>query len=382
MDRKRKLDDPVSSHPQASKKPKGNGDLDGAFPAAELQKLLDTVLERKDVSESIFQSAKDLKEKISSSSALASPKEGQKQEQPDVHPQGISKPSTPNLPKASATNKTRLPPLPIIKSEVLLGPIFTHSSFDAIRPLGTDTHTYEPLEFLGDVYIELAATRLVHLRPRIKVNRKSSIRELCVKNETLATFSRKYGLDQRLRIAGSLEDWGTKGTEKILGDVFEAYVAGVVEEHGYAVAEAWLWGCWEPLLAEKLKEEWTQAGQDEPQKDGTQDLFEKDPKTGLARLLLSPGVKLDYITENEQKFAKKGFVKYTVSLYLTGWGYVKQKLGVGVDHSVKLAGIAAAKDAMKNQRDFILVVNAEKIRTDAERKAQRERELQTSSSQL
>ena len=91
--------------------------------------------------------------------------------------------------------------------------------------------SYERLEFLGDAYIELIASRLIFERfVQLTAGQMSQLRELLVKNETLGEYSKAYGFDKRLE-AGAIEKMmedsrssggkGNKAFNKVMGDVFE-----------------------------------------------------------------------------------------------------------------------------------------------------------------
>jgi ribonuclease-3 len=68
--------------------------------------------------------------------------------------------------------------------------------------------TYDRLEILGDAYIELISTKLIwnHYQ-RIPSGRISQLRELLVKNETLADYATKYGLDRRASVPHDYVQW-------------------------------------------------------------------------------------------------------------------------------------------------------------------------------
>ncbi|TKX25934.1 ribonuclease III domain-containing protein [Elsinoe australis] len=145
----------------------------------------------------------------------------------------------------------------------------TSSSSSGPHPHQIQETNYERLEFLGDAYLELFATTLIFSRfPHLTSGRQSQLRESLVNNETLMRFSRAYGFDNRLQAQGfegqafgkeraargnTLK--GNKGLNKVLADVFEAYVAAVVlsdEHRGYERAQGWCWGLWTPVLVEQL----------------------------------------------------------------------------------------------------------------------------------
>lgn len=90
---------------------------------------------------------------------------------------------------------TVLPPLPDILDKALEKATFIHAG----TTVGTATElNYERLEWLGDAYIELAATLLISQTFPFKTAGKSAqLRERLVKNITLAGYARKYGFDKR-----------------------------------------------------------------------------------------------------------------------------------------------------------------------------------------
>lgn len=94
----------------------------------------------------------------------------------------------------------------------------------------------------------------------------SQVRELLVKNETLAELSRSYGFHEKIAVGAEIGELlkdshgkGNKGYNKIVGDVFEAYVAAVVlsdfEGKGFEKAEAWCRDLWEGKLERAKRED-------------------------------------------------------------------------------------------------------------------------------
>lgn len=143
-----------------------------------------------------------------------------------------------------------LPRLPPILSSALETAAFTHASLS-----NANTISYERLEFLGDAYIELIATRLIYPAfPTLTAGRMSQKRELLVKNETLAEYALAYGFDKRAKLPRDF--WGLgpgrgKLWTKTMGDIFEAYVAAVVLDDpkgGFETVETWLQALWRDKL--------------------------------------------------------------------------------------------------------------------------------------
>jgi len=147
-------------------------------------------------------------------------------------------------------HQNSLPPLPPILSPALESAAFTHASL-----CNPNTPSYERLEFLGDAYIELIATRLIYPAfPTLTPGRMSQKRELLVKNETLAEYALAYGFDKRARLPRDFFGLGSRRGKlwtKTMGDLFEAYVAAVVlsdPKGGFETVEAWLTELWREKL--------------------------------------------------------------------------------------------------------------------------------------
>jgi ribonuclease-3 len=242
-----------------------------------------------------------------------------------------------------------LPPLPPITEPYLEEAVFTHVSVHkTAHGKGiddTDVITYERLEFLGDAYIELFASRLIYSRlPQVDVPQQSLLREQLVKNETLGHFSLAYGLPDRLNHGGHINMKESKAWTKIVADVFEAYIAGIVlsdPEHGFQTAETWLTKLWAPQML-----------------DFKQEVIENpQARDELQRLIMIKGTTLNFREERDMVL-ELGVQKYFMGLYFTGWGYEDEWLGSGVGRSKAQATIRAAMDAL--QKDSVILKTAAK----------------------
>ena len=234
-----------------------------------------------------------------------------------------------------------LPPLPAIPDKDLESVAFTHPG-----SLGCDTASkvnisYDRLEFLGDAYIELMATRVIFPRfPRLTAGKLSQQRELLVKNETLAEYALAYGFDEKAKLPRTYNTPGKdrKLWQKALGDIFEAYVAAVIisdPEQGFQLAEAWLTALWESKLVSQKREDTETA----------------DPKAKmhLATKILGKGIKVNYRDEAPPvEIREEGKAIFQVGVFLTGWGWKDQHLGSGKGLSKQEAGQKAAADALTN----------------------------------
>ncbi|KAK3053753.1 hypothetical protein LTR09_005033 [Extremus antarcticus] len=277
------------------------------------------------------------------------------------------------------TVSTRLPPLPPVTNPELTTAIFTHRStvsYSRTTTSSTPALTYDRLEFLGDAYIELIATRLIYARfPYLPVGRQSQLRELVVKNETLAEYSRAYGFDKRVEV-GALDRMveegkqrGNKGFNKVLGDLFEAYVAAVVlsdAEEGFAVVEKWLTGLWAGKLEEAVRGEvpGTKLRHEEGEVDMSK-VYDPAAKAELQRRVMGKEVKLSYEADRpflELKGDQLGQNRHFVALYLTGYGYERKLLGKGEGRNKVEAGSWAATEAMYGETKELVEECAEKLK--------------------
>ncbi|PSN71609.1 ribonuclease III [Corynespora cassiicola Philippines] len=248
-----------------------------------------------------------------------------------------------------------LPPLPTIDEKYYQEAVFTHRSFNSdVNAKGLnadDSMNYERLEFLGDAYIEMIATRVLFSRfPTNEVPSLCTLREQLVKNETLSRFSHAYNLPDRLKHGGHIKE--SKAWTKICADIFEAYVAAIVlsdPENGYEIAEKWLTELWSKIILD-YKE---QVVQDPRARDQ------------IGTDLVMKGVKLDYIQERDMVM-EEGVQKFFMGVYLTGWGYEQEWLGSGVGQSKAVACVAAANDAIQKKSPAYQNAKAQK---DAMREA-------------
>jgi ribonuclease III len=281
-------------------------------------------------------------------------------------------------PPAGKRAAGKMPPLPNITDLKMLTAPFTHSSTLPAYVPPTRFNTYEPLEFLGDAYIEIIATRLIHDRvPDCNVGQKSNLREQLVKNETLAQYSRNYNFTERIKVAGSEMQAGRAST-KILADVFEAYVAAVILSdavQGFEIAEKWLCQVWEPKV-----EEWIKSGAGKYTIDT--EAISMDIKSELQKYLVSKGSKLEYIEDRPMELIKEGNKTiFYVSVYLTGWGYNRAKLGSGTGRNKQIAGAEAAKNAFIHGKAIVEDAHKRKKEYDKINGVQKRQALANSNSQ-
>ncbi|KAI1780567.1 ribonuclease III [Hypoxylon cercidicola] len=260
-----------------------------------------------------------------------------------------------------------LPPLPPVLDPVLEQAALTHSGMTT-KPTEM---SYERLEWIGDAYLYLMSTSFIYQTfPNLGAGRCSQFRERLIKNETLSNYTVQYGINKRTkfppefdlhgRIGGSQASQNAK--KKVLGDVFEAYVAAIIlgDPEGLSRALPWLKSLWSAMLAHEIRGEYkSQAslihdrsgrgeGNDEAQNAARQDL---NPKVLLSQTVGTKGVKITYSDIGEPKKDKHSgkLPWYTVGVYFDGLGERNLKLGVGGALSKKEAGAIAARQALENK---------------------------------
>jgi dsRNA-specific ribonuclease len=267
-----------------------------------------------------------------------------------------------------APTSTTLPALPAITDISLSLAPFTHvSALSAYIP-PTNTNSYEPLEFLGDAYLEVIATRLIHSRfPLHTVGQKAGLREILVNNETLAQYATAYGFPSRIRTSAPVKQQQGPTWTKIMADVFEAYVACIVIQEqddvdGFLAAEQWLTALWAPKILD-----WKANG------DGKRNAHSNGPaqdaKTDLHKLLIGKRSKVEYKETRPMELINPGNRQnFFIGAFFTGYGFDNQLLGNGEGRSKALASLEAAKDALEKSQDVIALANRRKVDDEKESK--------------
>lgn len=107
----------------------------------------------------------------------------------------------------------------------------------------------ERMEFLGDALVNLITAELLfERRPRADEGRLSRLRTHLVSGQALARVARSEGLGARLHLGpGELKSGGVR-RDSILADAFEASVAAIYLDSGFAVTRQRLRALFEPLL--------------------------------------------------------------------------------------------------------------------------------------
>ncbi|WWC91379.1 uncharacterized protein L201_006322 [Kwoniella dendrophila CBS 6074] len=141
---------------------------------------------------------------------------------------------TKNLTLSSLPNSLNLPLLPKIKDSIIERKVFTHSSFYAkpkysiqLFELEDESKDNEKLELLGDSLLDCAVVGLLQdLYPNLNPGTATLLKSHLVNNTILREICKLYHLNDRL-IAPPEQLPTLKNGEKVLANLFEAYIAGV-----------------------------------------------------------------------------------------------------------------------------------------------------------
>ncbi|QSL66990.1 hypothetical protein MERGE_001377 [Pneumocystis wakefieldiae] len=244
--------------------------------------------------------------------------------------------------KIELVKDSEIPSLPEIKDPLLLKQVFTHRSY------AYSTQSYnvserdilklhnERLEFLGDSYLNHAVTRLLFKAfPDAREGELSMMRSELVGNTKAEKISRLYGFDKRLLLSESAESDNVRSLKKIVADIFESYIGGLVldSSNGEKIAFRWISQLMAPDISLFQKKQKNSVELDKMAKQTLYNRIGREYHTdGQARK------KIEYIWIGGEGGNKDG---YEYSCRIDG-----QEVGRGWGPNQKIAGIRSAMDAL------------------------------------
>ncbi|EHK24494.1 uncharacterized protein TRIVIDRAFT_119111, partial [Trichoderma virens Gv29-8] len=247
------------------------------------------------------------------------------------------------------------PSLPPILDPKLADEVFTHPG------LGLK-YSYERLEWLGDAYLELIASSLIHQTfTQLRSGACSQLRERLIRNVTLAEYFRHYDMSRWAKLPDGFGDNRGQGRGrskdkdllKTQADMFEAYVAAVIlsdSQHGLTKVVEWLKALWGRTIKEDIYKAEAAKKRSESQPTASE-APDSSAKQRLSVKIVTKGVTIDYKDlPGEKRDKNLGLPLFTVGAYLTGYGEVGRLLAVGTALSKKDAGQKAAETALQNKR--------------------------------
>jgi len=254
------------------------------------------------------------------------------------------------------------PLLPKVLDPALETAALTHSGMTPGQP----SASYERLEWIGDAYLYLISSSLIYQTFKsLPPGRCAQIREILVRNSTLASYSVRYKLDRRVRFPAEFGKQGRQGgtmvtdkeRNKVLGDAFEAYVGAIIlsdPDHGLVRAAAWLKALWAGTIENNIREEKKKEASQPPASSletrGANGQT-PTPKMRLSSAILIPGVKLRYedVDRKEEKKPDDKLQRFSVAIFLDGWGETNKELAWASALSKKEAGQLAAQKVLNNK---------------------------------
>jgi len=109
----------------------------------------------------------------------------------------------------------------------------------------------ERLEFLGDAVIELIVSRVLYERAQdSSEGHLSKMRASIVNTDSLAEISRRYGLQDFLRLSRGEQENGVREKKSILANAYESLAAAVYIDGGYEAVFSMIRNHFEPLFNE------------------------------------------------------------------------------------------------------------------------------------
>lgn len=140
----------------------------------------------------------------------------------------------------------------------LLELALTHSSWASEQSIG-QAHN-ERQEFLGDAVLELCVSWELFSRfPEAREGDLTRLRSKLVCTEELADLARELGIDAFLKLGKGEESQGGRARDSVLSDVFEAVIASVFEDGGFAAATG--------VVQHVFRHRWPQCIGNSPPKD-------------------------------------------------------------------------------------------------------------------
>lgn len=201
----------------------------------------------------------------------------------------------------------------------LLKRALMHSSY--VPGTGGDN---ERMEFLGDAVLELCVSEELFFRfPNMQEGQLSKNRASIVCESALSEAAKGVGLGKFLLLGRGEDASGGREKPSILSDAFEAVIAAIYLDGGFAPARSFIHRFVLPLL------------------DLSTPVSEKDHKTRLQELIhaRTHGRQVRYVLVGEE--GPDHSKTFTMQAVLD-----EQVLGEGKGHSKQSAGQAAAEDAL------------------------------------
>ncbi len=122
-----------------------------------------------------------------------------------------------------------------IHDPVLFAQALVHRSY--LQRLPSSAHSNERLEFLGDSILNfVVAEHLFHRYPEAEEGELTKVRARLVNRKALAAYARTLHLSEFILMSPSAAQSLDKGADAIVSDTFEALIAAIYLDGGFAAA--------------------------------------------------------------------------------------------------------------------------------------------------
>ena len=241
---------------------------------------------------------------------------------------------------------TKWPPkLPEIQDLAIRARVFIHKSTikDKVYLSGSEminAHN-ERLEFLGDSILNSVMTLIIYNKfPDYSEGQLSTLRMNLVSNEQIKQWSIMYNFHEKLKTNFDLKDENSNfqnGKKKMYADVFEAYIGGLMEDdprNNLPKIRKWLRKLAKPVIEEATR---NQVALEKTDK------LDMNAKRQLYSLIGYASLRLHYVTVKKPTAVDPN----SIVECRVGDGTV---LGTGVGRNIKIAGIRAAENALRDKK--------------------------------
>ena len=139
-----------------------------------------------------------------------------------------------------------------VADRALLERALIHGSFTNEHP-DAPTGSNERLEYLGDAVVSLVVSEALYERhPEEDEGALTARRAALVSTQALARVAGRLGLGELIVLGQGAERTGERGRASVLAATFEAVVAAVYLDQGFAAVRTWLTGLMEDLLDARI----------------------------------------------------------------------------------------------------------------------------------
>lgn len=206
--------------------------------------------------------------------------------------------------------------------ESLYEKAFTHTSYANEH----DKESYERLEYLGDVVLELIMSEYLYKNTEYQEGEMTKLRSHYVCENALYEYSIRLGLNEFLLLGKGEEETGGRNRKAIVADIFEAFMGAIYLDKGLETVKKFIYSNIIPLV-----------------ESGEINFF-NDYKSILQEYVQTDKRSLEYVVVKEEGPAHNKTFEVVVKIDDIIYGR-------GSAHSKKEAEQEAAKDVLKKAQN-------------------------------